>query len=505
MPGDILKAELKKDRSTLAARIVQVKNAVPANATSIWAGLADPLAAPDAGVVADRFKECMELTIEEGSSLYSELSDSGFGPLLERLDKMPDGSHLRIVTDSAFLPWEILFPEGYSRIAAAATDAPPPDPKRMWGYRFITEYNMLETNETGIQWDPLLTAHASRPPFVSLNLDSTIEQSAAGRPFCPIEFHREFYDDNLAVAQTGAVYDSAANILGQLYSKDQQATFLYFYCHGRNTVPFDVGGEELLKFDANSYVRPRDLIAVENVYNRAPIVFLNSCTSGQPSPLSFASFHSAFRKMKAMGIIGTAIKIPITFGAAFGCALLSAHYIDGKPPRTAIWALRRKLVERGNPLGLFYSLRGQGNRVTLAAGNHDVDLYWADVQKKIRDTAGDINFETGKDVCERYDGRLQIGHGHMMVQGAGPEMWKKVFDVPGAPTLSATGQSKGDTLTIIKAGMAQDKEDLRLRPYRADRLRLTQGRQGMLRAGAGRTLQPLTVGCCLEGACPVAH
>src|SRR5689334_8524228 len=54
-----------------------------------------------------------------------------------------------------------------------------------------------------------------------------------------------------------------------------------------------------------------------------------------------------------------------------------------------------------------------GNRVTLAAGNHDVDLYWPGVQDRLRDVGGPMLFELGHATYTRYDGRLLIGHGHM--------------------------------------------------------------------------------------------
>jgi UDP-2,3-diacylglucosamine pyrophosphatase LpxH len=55
----------------------------------------------------------------------------------------------------------------------------------------------------------------------------------------------------------------------------------------------------------------------------------------------------------------------------------------------------------------------QHNRVTVFAGNHDVDLYWEAVQRKIREKAGDINIETGQVTFTRYGGRLRISHGHL--------------------------------------------------------------------------------------------
>jgi UDP-2,3-diacylglucosamine pyrophosphatase LpxH len=66
--------------------------------------------------------------------------------------------------------------------------------------------------------------------------------------------------------------------------------------------------------------------------------------------------------------------------------------------------------------GIFDRLRqfvDAGNALTLAAGNHDVELYWPEVQDALRSRLGDIRFELGTDWYERYDGRLALAHGHM--------------------------------------------------------------------------------------------
>ena len=55
-----------------------------------------------------------------------------------------------------------------------------------------------------------------------------------------------------------------------------------------------------------------------------------------------------------------------------------------------------------------------GNRVTIFAGNHDVDLYWGDVQNAIRKVAGNVTFEANKTWYERYEGSLRISHGHIL-------------------------------------------------------------------------------------------
>ena len=54
-----------------------------------------------------------------------------------------------------------------------------------------------------------------------------------------------------------------------------------------------------------------------------------------------------------------------------------------------------------------------GNSVTLAAGNHDVDLFWGKVQERLSAAAGRVSFEVGNDWVARYAGKLQISHGHL--------------------------------------------------------------------------------------------
>jgi UDP-2,3-diacylglucosamine pyrophosphatase LpxH len=53
------------------------------------------------------------------------------------------------------------------------------------------------------------------------------------------------------------------------------------------------------------------------------------------------------------------------------------------------------------------------NTLTMFPGNHDVDLYWEAVQRKIREKAGDVNIETGQVTFPRYGGRMRISHGHL--------------------------------------------------------------------------------------------
>lgn len=55
-----------------------------------------------------------------------------------------------------------------------------------------------------------------------------------------------------------------------------------------------------------------------------------------------------------------------------------------------------------------------GNRLTIAAGNHDVDLYWYGVRERLMKTLGPVEFALEKEWHFRYGNQLAIGHGHML-------------------------------------------------------------------------------------------
>jgi UDP-2,3-diacylglucosamine pyrophosphatase LpxH len=71
--------------------------------------------------------------------------------------------------------------------------------------------------------------------------------------------------------------------------------------------------------------------------------------------------------------------------------------------------------------------RKKGNQITIAAGNHDVDLFWPDVQKKMCDQIGVVEFILGQEWSCRFDGRLCIAHGHQHDRGNRFHNWSNPF------------------------------------------------------------------------------
>lgn len=347
------------DTATLANWLSHIEDSLSSISVSeagaaIWANLADPLGKPPTAFVQAGYDQFMETVISVGSAVFQKLSEqSEFGEFLRLLDDLPNGSRITIETDRVLIPWEILYPLPYN------TQLPVPlkptmHPEKLWGNRFLIEYLMLPAN--GSAWHAPWKEHLNAKTFVSLNLNPIIHEESKSCAYQPIEAHRAFYQAHLSSQNMGELRMRGDDIKTLLLS-ESQATIIYLYCHGRSNNPFrEIGGEQLL-VDKDSYIEPETLDATDNKYMNGPIIILNSCSSGAYSPLSFSTFHSRFRKKRAMGIIGTTLPMPVTFAAAFGQRLIGA-YIDGNVSiGEALLMLRQELLQWWNPLGLFYILQ----------------------------------------------------------------------------------------------------------------------------------------------------
>ena len=343
---------LKVTLTGLSKKIDELRMVLTEKHTRIWASIDQPLGAATNPVVADEFDNAVKRVVSQGAALYHELKQIGLGPILDKIEStLEDGDRITIQTDSAFLPWEILYPLEYNiDWPRSKKEQKPVQRNRLWGYRFMTSHILLPDDSTG--WKPPLNEHANGAAFISLNLNKTIEKAFEKRNFKPIDFHKQFYSTRLV--DSGQLLDDPEAIKELLLAPDNQATIIYLYCHGRSATLFDANGDSLEL--GGSSITPAFFDYNEIKYKRGPIVILNSCSSAATSPLSFSSFHKKFRSKRAMGMIGTTIAIPATFAAAFGKSLIEA-YLDHVPVGKAIYLLRKKLLDQSNPLGLFYSLQ----------------------------------------------------------------------------------------------------------------------------------------------------
>lgn len=327
----------------------------------IWSKLQDPIGDPQTPGVRTTFDSFMEGVISEGASLFYELAKvPEFADFLSMVNLLPDGTNLRIQTDSALIPWEIIYPEPYN-IDLPPSDKPKMEPEKLWGYRFIIGYLLMP--KTGRMWHSKTKEHGNAKAFVSMNLNHTIEAGFEKRPYNPIRKHEEYFNQSLG-SSMGELMMKGDEIKKVILS-DSKATIIYLYCHGKSD---DEKNWEEILVDKNYRVQPATLAAKKNKYQSGPIVILNSCSSGAYSPLSFTTFYSEFMEKLALGVLGTTLPMPATFAAAFVLKLIDDYVNYKTTPVTignVLWALRQDLIKKRNPLCLFYTLQCPLNATAL--------------------------------------------------------------------------------------------------------------------------------------------
>lgn len=340
------------DRGMLWTRIRKTMDEMKGVADNLlWDKLDDPLRQPKEEGQKRLMAQCLEDVLTAGWKLYNELNqDTGFAPVLKEIEELPDGSTLSIQTDCAFLPWEILYPLNFQR----GRDEKTPDkfdPSKLWGNRFIIEVLHARLNQ---KYKPPYQKHREGRAFISLNLDLSIDSSFPG-PLKPAQSHKGFYDEHLQSRQMGDYRTTGPEVKEVLLSDKNNPTVIYLYCHSRSDNPYSDNQAERLQLDAETSVDP-DYINNDVPFNRGPVIVLNSCASGSYSPLSFSNFLSIFKNRGALGLIATSFTMPATFASAFGQRLLK-EYIKGVYIGDALLNLRRDLLEKSNPLGMFYTLQ----------------------------------------------------------------------------------------------------------------------------------------------------
>lgn len=126
------------------------------------------------------------------------------------------------------------------------------------------------------------------------------------------------------------------------------------------------------------------------------------------------------------------------------------------PISPRLWCSEEESLEKLNEIikgheDIFAALAdfaGRKNAITIAAGNHDVDLWWPLVQQRLKEVIGEVEFATGEDWFYRYGGRLVIGHGHQFDPANRFKRWKNpILPVAGgAPRLEMCA----GTLLMVK-------------------------------------------------------
>jgi CHAT domain len=135
---------------------------------------------------------------------------------------------------------------------------------------------------------------------------------------------------------------------------------LYFGCHC-NTLSDDGTLHELILGHDRLSPSPVTLGAFGRYFYShgprsapGPLVFINACGGAAVVPAAVTSFPGFFLEQNFRGCIGTEAIIPDRTAAEFASQFFRA-FLDGTPLGESLLTARRKLLYRGNPLGILYT------------------------------------------------------------------------------------------------------------------------------------------------------
>jgi hypothetical protein len=306
-----------------------------------WNNMTEDFVLPDQEKIA-LARNCLRRTMAAGSKLYEIFCrEPVFKELIAKIDQLPEGARIAFHTEESVFPWELIYPLYYDDKSSEEDAALDPlkgeDPKRFWGARFHIESLLIGTNEKA-----LVNGRQSGKLHVSTGLNPTIDQKWKETPPGPVARQREFFKGFF-----NGRWDNVENSVQvlDLLKKADPASMIYFYCHGSSS-ELDFG---------DGKVEPHSVLPEVN-YPHWPIIFINACDAGNISPLSFISFRTRFSDKKAAGVVAPSFPIPTLFAAYFGSAVLT-EYNKRRPIGEIIFELRRTLLDKNNPLGLWYSVQ----------------------------------------------------------------------------------------------------------------------------------------------------
>ena len=279
------------------------------------------------------------------------------GEFLRRMATETPKLRLQIVTDSAPIPWGMLYMGDAS--AGARLDW-----SKFLGLRHVIEMipfqNTLDVSASEIRSD--------RPKLaVSVNVNRGIDDQM-GTDFVA---RQESYWDGAGKLGGVSVVSRAtkAELLKALASGSADDQILYFYCHAKSADLTSADGPDsacLVLTDGRVTLGELNLDAPTSAQLRGnPLVFVNACESAEMSPAFYDGFVPYFMAKGARGVIGTECQTPALFAAEWAKRFFSL-FLQGETLGEAFLALRKAFLdEHGNPLGLIYAVHSDGDtRVT---------------------------------------------------------------------------------------------------------------------------------------------
>lgn len=115
---------------------------------------------------------------------------------------------------------------------------------------------------------------------------------------------------------------------------------------------------------AKGYLLQRELNNLMDLWGSSPLVFLNMCESAQIFPSISGGLIDVFLKKGACGVIGTEMPMLDSFADLFARSFFDELFFEQEKNRSPLSVgnilldLRRKFLDRGNPLGFAYTFFG---------------------------------------------------------------------------------------------------------------------------------------------------
>jgi len=320
---------------------------------AVWDELADPLH-PAPGELS-KLAQPLALSASVGSVLHDWLAGpAGMRDMLDHIDGLAPGSRIVVHTDDVAIPWEMIYPPRY-RIEDSPNPGPDVDVAKFWGYRFEFETYLTPAQHSLPEGDlDLIDQHVKSERRLTAVLNNGIDDERPWKAGAPVKYQRGRFDGASFLSGVD-VREECPNVRKLLNTETRGGALIYFYCHGAAEGPFDPARREVLQLGAQCLIKP-DALSEERFID-APIVFLNSCSSGPLAALSFDSFCAGFLRKGALGLITTSFTIPAPFAARFGCELILRYMKGERALGELLLELRRDALDARIPLGLFYMLR----------------------------------------------------------------------------------------------------------------------------------------------------
>jgi hypothetical protein len=231
-------------------------------------------------------------------------------------------------------------------------------PLRFWGYKHQIEVPVQQVTERAAAEVP-----AAAPP----KRDRPVKIAVAINRKLPLaKEHEDRFTQLLqrhatAAALEGAIVDDRDTLKDTL--RDGQPDIVYLYCHAFARNQFADGTISGPNLGFGDETDESALIAAPNLtgaaWKRAPLVFLNGCSTVGFNPCAPSRFVVQFvRTRRAGALIGTEVTVWEILAAEMAETFLDA-FLANATAGDALRRARRLLLLKNNPLGLVYTLYGK--------------------------------------------------------------------------------------------------------------------------------------------------